>query len=75
MFHNPIAPKEGVKKAPSRSPWDFTAPAYDERSSCFMSAGTNYGVGYNNPIGHDSGAPKQHVPTLPMESKSSELPH
>jgi hypothetical protein len=39
-------PKEG-----KNSPWDFRCPQYDQRSSCFIKAGTNYGIGRNSPIG------------------------
>ena len=71
-FHDPIAiknqkpidnPKDGVK-----SPWDFSCPQYDQRSSCFVGAGTDYGVGHNQPVGRQ-GEPKQHVPCLPMGVK------
>lgn len=47
------------------SPWDFRCPQYDQRSSNFINAGTNYGVGHNQPIGHD-GNPKQRVSVLPF---------
>jgi hypothetical protein len=36
------------------SPWDFTCPQYDQRSSCFVQAGTNYGVGVRQPFGSES---------------------
>lgn len=39
-------PKEGKK-----SPWNFEQPKYDERSSCFVNAGTYHGVGINQPVG------------------------
>lgn len=52
-------PKDG-----KNSPWDFTCPQYDQRSSNFVNAGTNYGVGINQPIGH-KGNPKDKVPCLP----------
>lgn len=52
-------PKDGKK-----SPWDFTCPQYDERSSCFVNAGTHYGVGHNQPVGRE-GIPKQRVDVLP----------
>lgn len=71
MFDNPIAPK-GQKNSAVRTPWDFKAPQYDQRSSSFINAGTDYGVGHTNPIGHDSD-PKQHVPTLPMEKHNEEV--
>lgn len=46
------------------SPWDFRCPQYDQRSSNFINAGTHYGVGHNQPVGH-SGNPKQRVDVLP----------
>jgi len=48
-----------------KSPWDFRCPQYDQRSSNFVNAGTHYGVGINQPVGH-AGNPKQTVPCLPM---------
>ncbi len=46
------------------SPWDFRCPQYDQRSSCFVNAGTHYGVGHRQPVGHE-GNPKPIAPTLP----------
>lgn len=48
------------------SPFDFRCPQYDQRSSNFINAGTNYGVGHKQPVGH-SGNPKREVPVLPMD--------
>lgn len=68
-FNDPISirnqkpqdkPKDG-----KNTPWDFTCPQYDQRSSCFVNAGTSYGVGYKTPVGHE-GNPKQRVPTMPF---------
>ena len=53
-------PEEFVK-----SPWDFRCPQYDQRSSNFVNAGTHYGVGLRQPIGHE-GNPKMHVDVLPQ---------
>ena len=53
-------PKDG-----NNSPWDFRCPQYDQRSSNFVNAGTNYGVGHNQPIGHE-GNPKTSAATLPF---------
>lgn len=61
-FKDPIAPKEGKKK---KSPWDFRCPPYDKRTSCYVNAGSHYGIGHKNPVGHE-GATKQRVPTLPF---------
>ena len=58
-------PEEG-----KNSPWDFTCPSYDERSSCFVNAGTQYGVGHKQPVGHH-GDPKQRVDTLPFGRPST----
>ncbi len=33
------------------SHWNFKSPDYDERSSCFVRAGSDYGVGKNQPVG------------------------
>ena len=52
-------PQDGKK-----SPWDFRCPQYDQRSSCFVNAGTHYGVGINQPVGHE-GNPKTKADTLP----------
>lgn len=53
-------PVDGVN-----SPWDFRCPQYDQRSSNFVNAGTHYGVGINQPVGH-FGNPKSTVPCLPQ---------
>jgi hypothetical protein len=44
--------------------WDFRCPQYDQRSSNFVNAGTHYGVGINQPVGHE-GDPKEVVSVLP----------
>lgn len=53
-------PEDGVN-----SPWDFRCPQYDQRSSNFVNAGTHYGVGIKQPVGH-KGDPKQRVDVLPF---------
>lgn len=40
--------KDGVK------PFSFDAPHYDKRSSHYMKAGDNYGVGHRQPVGSES---------------------
>ncbi len=69
---NPINAKSGFKdpcriktqvqddepKDGKNSPWDFRCPQYDQRSSGFINAGTHYGMGINQPIGHE-GNPNQ----------------
>lgn len=49
-----------------KSPWDFRCPQYDQRSSNFINAGTHYGVGHKQPVGHE-GNPKTYVSTMPMD--------
>jgi len=68
-FNDPIAiknqkPKDKPKDG-KNTPWDFTCPQYDQRSSSFVNAGTHYGVGHKQPVGHSS-TPKQRVPTMPF---------
>lgn len=59
MFKNILKPKEIKNK---KSPWDFTAPEYDERSSKFVDAGCNYGVGHNQPVGKEGKASPYSIP-------------
>jgi hypothetical protein len=58
-------PKDGIK-----SPWDFSCPQYDQRSSNFVNAGTHYGVGHRQPVGHE-GNPKRVVDVLPQTRHST----
>lgn len=44
------------------SPFDFNMPPYDQRSSCAIKAGTDYGVGPRQPVGHDGNPKKEGVP-------------
>jgi hypothetical protein len=60
-FKDPIAIKE---KKDGKYPWTYDAPHYDKRSSHYMNAGDNYGVGHKQPVGH-LGNPKEKAPTLP----------
>lgn len=47
-----------------KSPWNFQAPQYDQRTSSFIQAGDDHGVGFNQPVGHH-GDPKVKVDCLP----------
>lgn len=75
-FSDPIAIKgQNPKDKPidgKNSPWDFTCPQYDQRSSDYVKAGTYYGVGHNQPIGH-AGNAKPTAETLPQKSKMVKL--
>lgn len=68
MFHDPIKANPKAKK--EKTPWDFEAPCYDDRTS--VCAGTHYGSGHKQPVGHDS-KPKQFVSVLPQKAKSMSL--
>ena len=46
-------PKDGK---PVPYGWDFRCPQYDQRSSGFINAGTKYGTGINQPVGHKGDA-------------------
>lgn len=47
-FKNPIEPRE---KKNGIFPWSFAAPSKDQSMSGTLSAGDNYGVGFNQPVG------------------------
>lgn len=67
-FNDPCAIKsqkpQDKPKDGKNSPWDYTCPQYDQRSSCYVKAGTNYGVGHKQPVGHEGNA-KSKVAPLP----------
>lgn len=75
-FKDPIAVKDESKKM--KSPWNFDCPHYDERSSCFVNAGSHYGVGHRQPVGY-KGNPSQMAATLPEHKaktmKIDDVPH
>lgn len=74
-FSDPIAVSKAKKMT---SPFNFDAPPYDERSSCFVNAGNHYGVGHKQPVGREGG-PKAESPTLPRHKASTmkvdQVPH
>lgn len=67
-FKDPIAiKKQNPKNHPvdgKKTPWDFRCPEYDQRSSCFVNAGTHYGVGHKAPVGK-TGTPSNTAAVLP----------
>ncbi len=73
-FADPIAIKnqnpECKPEDGKNSPWDFRCPQYDQRSSNFVNAGTHYGVGHKQPVGHN-GNPKSVVDVLPQSRKDT----
>ncbi len=78
-FKDPIAiRKQEPKDQPQdgkNTPWDYRCPQYDQRSSCFVNAGTHYGVGHNQPVGHSGNpstidvVPKGRVNTMRVDEK------
>jgi hypothetical protein len=58
-----------VKGKKIKSPFDFEAPPYDERSSVFINAGTHQGLGKTQPVGHIGNA-KETCRCLPQKSKT-----
>lgn len=73
-FADPIAIKEQNREDKPKDgngiEWDFRCPQYDQRSSNFVNAGTHYGVGHRQPIGH-TGNPKVEVDVLPRTRKNT----
>jgi hypothetical protein len=65
MFKDPTKPK---KKAVDDKPWDFRAPSYDNRTSCSISAGSDYGVGFKTPVGREKASGITSGP-IPMQAK------
>lgn len=47
-FKDPISPS---KREDGKYPFEFKAPTYDNRTSCSISAGNDYGVGFKTPVG------------------------
>lgn len=72
-FKNILEEKDTKKM---KSPWNFDAPPYDERSSCYVNTGSHYGVGHTQPIGS-----KEHKTASPIPMgrhttlKTDEIPH
>lgn len=65
VLKNPIA----APKTATKSAWDYTAPSYDNRSSCGVSAGDSHGVGVRQPVGGFSASSIEDGP-IPMRSQS-----
>lgn len=67
-FSDPIAVKsqrpQDKPENGKNSPWNFSCPQYDQRSSNFVNAGQHQGVGHRTPVGRE-GNPKMDAPTLP----------
>jgi hypothetical protein len=57
MFKDPLAPKKVERGQVDRKgplkPGEFKAPSYDNRTSCSVSAGDEYGIGHRTPVGKE----------------------
>lgn len=58
-FKNNIEGNEGKSM---KNPWSFDQPHYDQRSSCFVNAGTHQGVGKRQPVGTEKESGGNAVP-------------
>lgn len=65
-FKNPISPS---KREDGAYPFEFKAPTYDNRTSCSISAGNDYGVGFRTPVGSFKPRPIDQGP-IPQEAKA-----
>jgi hypothetical protein len=64
VLKNPIAPKG---KEDGVYPWSFTAPSYDNRTSCSIPAGNEYKTGFRNPVGKEKAGSMESGP-IPLSS-------
>lgn len=52
MFKDPIRPRKKAREGEKE--WDYKAPSYDNRTSCSITAGDDYGVGFRTPVGKNN---------------------
>jgi hypothetical protein len=64
-FKDPIAPS---KKENGKKEWSFKAPSYDNRTSCSIPAGDDYGTGFRTPVGSKKVSSMKSGP-IPQTSK------
>lgn len=67
VLHDRTRPR---KKEDGRPEWSFKAPCYDNRTSCSISAGNDYGVGFKQPVG------KEHASSMesgPIPQRTSQF--
>lgn len=64
---DPIAVKQ--KKRDGQKEWSYKAPSYDNRTSCSMSAGDDYGIGHRTPVGKEKAGSVESGP-IPQKSYS-----
>ena len=64
--------KQDPKNQPEDSkgtPWDFRCPQYDQRTSCFVNAGTHYGEAHKQPVGMHSSSKNMTQGVIPYGRK------
>jgi hypothetical protein len=59
VLKNPIAVR---KKENGKMPFSAKAPSYDNRTSCSLALGNDYGVGHRNPVGTEKLSGKSPIP-------------
>jgi len=64
VLKDPISPK---KRTDGDFPWSYKAPSYDNRTSCSISAGNDYGIGHRTPVGKEAPGPISSGP-IPQQS-------
>lgn len=60
---------KGPKGKTVKTPWNFEQPPYDERSSCYVNAGTYMGVGKKQPVGSDKVKTESPIPMTKDKGK------
>ncbi len=70
-FKGPLKPEKTQKK---EAPWDFHQPQRDDSTSCYVNAGSHYGTGMAQPVGH-KGEPKMFVEALPYGRVETMVTH
>jgi hypothetical protein len=73
-FQKPL-PLDDLPKKNRKNPWNFDAPVYDERSSCYVNAGRHFGVGVAQPIGKSKITSNQCVPVGRIKTKRIDVGH
>lgn len=66
ILKNPLKPKS---KHDGEYPFSFKAPSYDNRTSCSIRAGDDYGMGFRNPTGKITAGGLESGP-IPMQSRA-----
>lgn len=71
-FKNSIEPNKGKS---IKNPWSYEQVPYDQRSSCFVNAGTYHGVGKKTPVGTENVSQENCVPKGRVDTLSLKPPY